>query len=162
MSTDDTTLDPTEHIDPVAAATKTLRRLASLSRRRKQLKQSFETLDRELAANQAEMRAAAKALLGRFGPIQTVAGRIGRPTGYTQHVDDEQLLVWARENRPGVVKESVSTAALIESGCTWVGLQMVAPDGQIVWGVRRQRSEGVSLTGLQDPEVGGDDDDDDE
>lgn len=145
-------------VDPVVEATRVLRRLASLQRRRKQLKRSFEAFDTDLAQQVTECHTAADAILERYGPIQTVAGRIQRSTGWTSSIDQDVVLKWARGNRPGVVKETVSVTGLTESGCVWAGGQMVAPDGQIIPGVTRERSTGASLTGLVDDGSDGDDD----
>lgn len=143
--------------DVIIEVEKLLRAKARTATKRRQLKRSFEALDDSYKLHETGVRLALQAIYDRYGPVTTVSGSISRPNGWTQQKDDEVLLAWLREHRPGVIKETVSEQALKEAGFAWKRDRMVTDTGEVLPGMERVRSEGVSISLVGD----GDDDDDD-
>ena len=120
-------------------------RKARIEKRRKQLKRSFELQDSDLASQVAECKIALEKIFDEFGPVRTMNGSVERAKGWTSHRDDDVLIEWALENRPALVDYRLPQTALLAAGAKWADGQMIL-EGEIVPGISRARSEGVSIS----------------
>ena len=113
----------------------------------RQVTRSADAMKQALAAEAAEHRIAINQFYATYGDYQTIYGSVSRPTGHYQTVDMDVVLNWAREHRPGVIRESVPTSALLESGAKWVKNTVVFVDsGEIVPGIGRTTVEAPTIS----------------
>jgi hypothetical protein len=136
MSVSDETLEATERL---------LRTVARVGAQRRQLKRSFDLADTKLRTADNEARQGLQAIVDAHGPVFTVRGSVTWSKGWTAETDDEMLLAWAQDARPGLVKQTVTQAALKEAGAKWNGGRMVL-EGDVVQGMSRERSKGISVS----------------
>jgi hypothetical protein len=126
-------------------AERLLRDYARAKAQRRQLKRSFELTDDRLRLAETTAKLGLEAIVAEHGPVFTVRGNVTYSKGWTVTPDDEALLKWATEARPGLVKQSVTQTALKEAGAKWDGARMVL-EGEYVPGLTRERSAGISVS----------------
>lgn len=131
-----------------------LRTLRQAKAQLKSLRRSFELEEQDLKERVAEAEITLRSIYTQTGPVTTVAGSIGKPTGWVVAVDDAALLEWAKEHRPGIVKETVTQIALKESGAVWKSETMLLESGEIVEGIHRTRSDVPTIKHVGAPEFG--------
>lgn len=147
MSVSDETLEATERL---------LRTVARIGSQRRQLKRSFELADTRLKLADAEARQGLQAIVDAHGPVWTVRGSVSWSKGWTAQTDDDALVAWAQDARPGLVKATVTQKALTEAGARWDGPRMVL-EGEVVQGMSRERSKGISVSLTNDDSADYDD-----
>ena len=114
--------------------------------RLRDLRKSFEIEEQRLKERVAEAEITWRDIYRRTGPVTTVYGSIGKPDTWDVKVNEETLLEWAKEHRPGVVKETVTQKALTESGAKWKNGALILESGEFVEGIWRVRSDRAKIT----------------